>query len=151
MRLPTRIANGAKRECRNGLPTLGYGYIEGRHLIDVAKIHRDKVPLVRRELMEHNMNTPKALLGMICTEAFESIQEDRITANQPPASAPARSPARIDRIMELLWNAWTEHPNLSLCQLLEGIVIQGKAVFVFEDEELEQVLGVIARTKAERA
>lgn len=50
-----------------------------------------------------------------------------------------RDPARIDDLIEKLWDAWRANPDLRLGQLLVNLIRPGEpcpAVFYFEDAEL---------------
>lgn len=55
-----------------------------------------------------------------------------------------RDPKRIDRMLALVRQVWTEAPDWRLCQLLINVARsvgwEERSVFYFEDDELEDAL-----------
>lgn len=55
-----------------------------------------------------------------------------------------RDPKRIDRILTLVRQVWTEVPDWRLCQLLINVARSSgweeRSVFYYEDDDLEEAL-----------
>jgi uncharacterized protein YihD (DUF1040 family) len=62
-----------------------------------------------------------------------------------------RDPARIDRILELLREAWHAHPDWRLAQLVVNVIkpaVQSPQVFYQEDEVIENgLIELLNRTR----
>lgn len=62
-----------------------------------------------------------------------------------------RDPARIDRMIELLRQAWHLRPEMRLGQLLDSLLADYEAFFYVEDEVTERKLTVLLNEGFEKA
>ena len=61
--------------------------------------------------------------------------KERRLFNQPP-----RDPARIEKVLSVLRNAWYAYPDLRLGQLITNVCPPHKDLFYLEEEDLIKAL-----------
>jgi uncharacterized protein YihD (DUF1040 family) len=57
-----------------------------------------------------------------------------------------RDPARIEKICELLAEAWHRHPDLRLCQFLRSLLPTDQSMFGVEDDLMSWLLADACQT-----